>query len=205
MSGICPKMTVRAAAPTSKDFQPAIIPLLPSTNTAMLKTIVCNIHKPVLLRLLVCGNENTTKNPNNCPYPNHKDSAATKMVCRNSEIKLAQVYFRHEQITAMARSCIIVFIEGQYLTRTDELFELLLSTVNWLGIARERPYFYIFSYGRPECGLTHNTTRITLDRKIKSGIAGYSKDEDVCFVNGVSRIAERLILSYTSQFSVRVS
>jgi len=202
---ICPKMKIRAAAPTSEDFQPAIVPLLPSVNTAMLKTIVCNICEPVLLRLLACGDENTTKNPDDCPLPDHKNTAAAKTVCRDSKSKLAQVYFRHEQITAKARSCVIVFIEGQYLKRTDDLFELLLSTVNWLGIAPERPYFYIFGYGPPECGLTHNDTRTALDEKIKGCIAGYSESENVCFVNSVSRIAERLILRDTSPFSVRVS
>jgi len=202
---ICPEMKVRAAAPTSVSFQPSVIPLLPLSNMANLKTIVCNIHGPVLLRLLACWNANTAKNPGNCPYPDHKNNNAIKILCCHSPIKLAQVYFRHEQITAGARSCVIVFIEGFYLKKTNYVFNLLLSTVQWLGIAAERPYFYIFSYGPPQFGLTHNDTRIALDEKIKGGIAGYSENEAVCFVKGVSRTAQHLILNYTSSFSVTVS
>jgi hypothetical protein len=57
LAGVCPKMIIRTAAPRDKSI-PAKIILLPSPNVANLKWITCNILEPVLLRMLVCKDEN---------------------------------------------------------------------------------------------------------------------------------------------------
>lgn len=208
MPDICPEMIVRITASTpgnSQSDRSDIISLTPFSNTAMFKTIQFNTSEPVLLRLLMCRDENPTKNPDDCPCPDHKNRTATKMACRDSRNKLAQIYVRQERIAAQTRSCIIVFIERQYLTRIDELSKLLLSTVDWLGIAQERPYFYIFGYGSSGYGLTHDNTHIVLNKKIKGDIAGYSDSEEVCFVRGIIRGNDGLTIFPASRFSMKVS
>jgi hypothetical protein len=159
------------------------------------------VLEPVLLRLLVCKDENITKTPDDCPYPEHKNREATKWICNSSENKLAQIYIRHEKIAAKARSCLIIFVEGRYLGRTDELLETLLCTVSLLNIEQEKPYFYIFYYGQPVIQLTAANTCKLINNKIKEKIKIYSFDEDICIALPIRRTSESLIINHSKKFS----
>lgn len=158
------------------------VPLLPSSNTANLKRIVFNIHNSVLLRLLVCREENKTQIPNNCPYPEHKNSDAVNFAC-TSPNKLAHVYLRHEQMDDTARSCIIIFIEAMYLFTQDGLLKLFQDTVNWLNIAQEKPYFYVIPcYGKQQASVHTAFNSKILNMELRKVYKGYSNDEDICIV-----------------------
>lgn len=195
---ICPVMIVRASSCATGN----IIPLLLSPNTANLQRIVCNVHEPLLLRLLVCREKNVAHNSNDCPYPDHINSQALKKACRDSEKKLAQVYVRHEQLNKKARSCVLIFIERHTLNKTEELSKLLKDTVGWLQIAQEKPYFYIFHYGQPEFSVNTNNAIKSLNKKIKETIDGYSQDEDSCIGVSVIRGSESLtIITNSGKFS----
>ena len=135
MDKICPERIVRAASKTTDGDNPSIILLLDSPYTANLERIVCNVHEPVLLRLLVCKEENSTKKPDDCPYPDQKNRNASKRACSDSKEKLAQIYIRHEKWNVTARSCVLVFVEGKYLNDINELIKIFQNTVSWLNIA----------------------------------------------------------------------
>jgi hypothetical protein len=182
-------------------FNPNTITLIPSPNIANLKKIVCNAHEPVLLRLLVCKEEGGTRNADNCPYPEHKKETADKRACNASVDRLAQIYVRHEYINKRARSCVLVFIEGQYVSNTIALSQLLENTVNWLQIAQEKPYFYIFRYGQPVFGVDMNYAIKKLNSKIKEVFKVYAKDEDICIGVSVDRKEEFLQINQTSKFT----
>jgi hypothetical protein len=197
-------MIVRAASP-KEGVSPCIIELLPSPNTANLARIECNVLEAVLLRLLLCKDENPTGIPDDCLYPEHRNSEARKMACGSPEAKLAQIYIRHEKINVKSRSCLIVFVEGQYLHKIDDLLERMRNSVTWLNIADERPYFYIFHYGQPVFQLTANDSRKRISKKIKELFNGYSQDEDVCIMAPVQRNARSLIVNHFKKFSLKAS
>jgi hypothetical protein len=200
VAGMCPGRIVRAAVPTAGNI-PSKISLLPSPNVANLKWIVCNVLEPVLLRMLVCKDENSAGIFDNCPYPEHKNNAADKWTCVDSVGKLAQIYLRHNNTDQKSRSCIITFVEGQYLGKTDELLELLQNTIDWLNVKQEKPYFYIFYYGQPVNQLTANNSRHAINSKIKEIFSGYSQDEDACIIAPIRRDSECLIMKHTKRFS----
>jgi hypothetical protein len=199
---LCPKMIVRAAIP--KDgVSPCIVELLPSPNTANLARIECNVLEAVLLRLLLCKDENPARAPDDCPYPEHRNSEAVKLACDLSETKLAQMYIK--KMDGKSRSCLIVFIEGQYLSKIDELLERMQNSVAWLNIAGERPYFYIFHYGQPVFQLAANDSCKRISKRIKELFAGYSQDEDVCIMVSVRRDSKSLIINHFKNFSLKAS
>ena len=172
---------------------------------ANLERIICNVHEPILLRLLVCKEERNTDEPDSCLYPDHVNEKATKKACRDSNKKLAQIYIRHETINPVARSCVLVFIEGKYLSNTNVLIEIFQNTVNWLNIAKEKPYFYVFRYGVPQFDVTTNTASKNLNKKMKEILGGYSRGEDICFMLPVERDAKPLTINCTRIFSFRAS
>jgi hypothetical protein len=192
-------------APKNREFNPNTIELLPSKNVANLEKIVCNVLESVLLRLLVCKDEKSGKTPEDCPYPEHKNCEADKLVCNNSEAKLAQIYIRHDKVNAQSRSCVIVFVEAQYLSKTEELLERLQNSISWLDIENERPYFYIFHYGPPACQLTANNSCKRINAKMKELFTGYSQDEDICIAVSVQRGSKSLIVNHRTKFSLIAS
>ena len=205
MAKICPERIVRAASITTNGDNPSIIQLLDSPYTANLERIVCNVHEPVLLRLLVCKEENSSKKPDDCSYPDQKNMNANKRACSDSKDKLAHVYVRHEKWNAKARSCVLVFVEGKYLSNTNELFKIFQNTVNWLNIAQEMPYFYVFRYGQPQVFLTTIDAGKKLNQKMRETFNGYPKGEDICIMHSVEYGAEPLIINCAQKFFFRAS
>jgi hypothetical protein len=200
LNKICPGITIRAAKPKG-GVSPSIVELLPSPTTANLSKIECNVPEAVLLRLLTCKDENQTKMPEECPYPEHKNIGAEKLACNLHDIKLAQVYIKKEKSTGKSRSCLIVFIEGQYLNKKiNELLERLKNSVAWLDIEKEKPYFYIFYFGQPVFLLTANDSCRRINRRIKELFLGYSQDEDVCIMAPVQRNSSSLIINHFKIF-----
>jgi hypothetical protein len=201
----CPGITIRAAKPKG-GVSPSIIELLPSPTTAHLSKIECNVPEAVLLRLLACKDENPTKKPDDCPYPEHKSSGAEKLACNLHDIKLAQIYIKKEKNAGKSRSCLIVFIEGQYLNKKiDELLERLKNSVTWLDIENEKPYFYIFYFGQPVFLLTANDSCKRINKRIKELFLGYSRDEDVCIMAPVQRNSTSFIINHFEKFSLKAS
>jgi hypothetical protein len=121
---------IRATAPKDGNI-PSKVSLLSSANIANLTWITCNVPEAVLLRMLVCKDENSTGLPNDCPCPEHKNNTADTWTCSGFKGRLAQIYIRHETINPKSRSCVIAFVEGLNLSRTDELMELLKNTAAW--------------------------------------------------------------------------
>ena len=183
---ICPSIIVRASQPTADGSNPSVIKLLDSLNTANIERIVSYVGEPLLLRLLVCKEEKKRQRANNCPYPEHENNDATKKACANPENKLAHIYVRDEKTDKISRSCVVAFIEGLYLSKTDELLEIFKNTVEWLSIAQESPYFYIVRYGNPVVQTTINDSRTYLNKKIKEKFDGYLKNEDTCFIISIN-------------------
>ena len=198
MDDICPSVIIRAVACVKDGFNPNVIPLLLSPSTANLQRIVCNIQQPVLLRLLVCREETKSHNPDNCAYPEHKNIVASKRACCDSQEKLAQLYVRDECTDINARSYILVFIAGHYLSNIDALLHLLKNTVDWLHIAQEKPYLYVFYYGHPETGVAASYAIKKLNKKIKETFPAYAKDEDACIGVSVVRKSESLHINQTT-------
>jgi len=206
---ICPKSIIRASD-QQQDDNPAVVPLLPYENTANLKGIICNSHEPVLLRLLVCKELKEKDNQNKCPFANppyesHLNIEAAKQLCNEPIDKtFTQIYFRHEKTDKKARSCIVAFIEGDTLHRTDVLLEMFKNTVEWLQIAEEKPFYHVVFYGDPLFGNEHIKAEKELDEKMRETYSQYSKDEDICFMIFANKKSEVLRLYYTTIFSVKV-
>ena len=205
MTKICPQKIIRAASITTGCATPNTIQFLESSNTANLKRIICNVPEPILLRLLVCKDEKNTEYMEECPYPEHINTDATKKVCSDSDKKLAQIYIRHENYNNIARSCIIAFIEGKYIRETDKLLEIYQNTISWLDIAQEKPYFYVLSYGEPLFGLTTNDAKKNINIKIKEKFNEYQKGDEICNIVPVERKAEPLTINCGNKFSIRAS
>jgi hypothetical protein len=193
-------MIVRTVAPRGGNV-PGRIFLLPSPRVANLNWITCNVPEAVLLRMLVCKDENSTGLPNACPYPEHKNNTADMWTCRDFKGKLAQIYIRLNTTNPKSRSCVIAFVEGLNLSKTDELMELLKNTIAWLDIEQEKPYFYIFYYGHPANQLTANDSRHIINGKIKEFFNSYSRDEDACIMAPIRRDSECLIVNHAKKFS----
>jgi len=175
-----------------------LVPLLPSPNTANFKRIEFYIRNPVLLRLLVCKEENKTQTPINCLYPDHKNSNAVNIVC-NSPNKLAHIYLRHEKMDNVARSCVIFFIDTIYLFTPNGLLKLFTDTVNWLNIAHERPYFYvILRYNEQKTIANTEYNRKIINFELRKIYDGYSKDEDICIIIPANKQAELLRIDHTN-------
>lgn len=200
-------MIVRAGKPTNEEFSPSSVSLLSSPNVANLKRIVFYASEPILLRLLVCKDERVAGKIDTCPYPEHKKNDATNLACRDCKNVLAQIYIRLNRINLnrTLRSCVIVFVEGQYLSRTDDLLERLQCSVKWLNIELEQPYFYIFYYGQPMLLSNTNNSCKNINHKIKELFNFYSRDEDVCIVASVGRESESLIINHKNIFSCKAS
>jgi hypothetical protein len=206
MTDVCPEIIIRTAGPRDEDFSPSVITLSASSNVANLKNIVCNVLEPVLLRLLVCKEEKSVEKPDDCPYPDHKNHDAVRLACGETMTKLAQIYIRHDKINPKARSCLIVFIKGSYLSKTDEVMERLQNSVKWLNIAEEKPYFYIFCYGPPECLLAVTDSCKKIDSKLKEVFPSYSKEESICIPAQVPRHSEALFIKGNgAKFSLSTS
>jgi len=209
LADICPKIVVRASD-QQQDNKPAVVRLFPFENTANLSDIVCSSREPVLLRLLVCKELKERNNQDECPfadppYTGHKNVEATKYLCNEPENrKFSQIYFRHEKIDKKARSCVIAFIQGDSLHKTDVLLEIFKNTVEWLQIAEEKPFFHVVFYGDPLNGDDHTKAEKDLDEKMRELYSQYSKDEEICFMVYANKKAEVLRLNYTTIFSVRV-
>jgi hypothetical protein len=194
-------MIVRPTSHITGGFSPNTVQLIPSPNTANLNKIVFNMHLPILLRLLLCKEQRLTPSPDNCPYPEHKNDGVVKKTCGNSVDKMAQIYVRHEKMDTKARSCVLVFIEGHYLSNIDNLFLIVKNTVDWLQIAHEKPYFYIFHYGSPVFGTAATHAIKKLNKKIKELFTEYSQTEDICMGSPVGRRSESLQINHTVKFS----
>jgi hypothetical protein len=173
-----------------------------SPNVANLKRIVCNAHEPVLLRVLVCKDEKAAGVSGICPYPDHKNSGAVRLSCDDCKNVLAQIYLRLEQPdrSRALRSCIIAFVEGTYLSKTDDLVARLQHSVEWLDIKRERPLFYIFCYGEPLVKNTANNAFGRIDDRIREIFDFYPEGEDTCVLSQVRRDSEALIINPLSLF-----
>jgi hypothetical protein len=200
-------MIVRSARPKDKEFSPSIINLLSSKNVANLERIECNVLEPILLRLLACKDEKLLETSDDCPYPDHKNSGAVKLVCNTSEDKLAHIYIRNEKTGAESRSYVIIFVEGNYLSETDELMERLQNSVSWLDIAHERPYFYIFYYGQPQYNLTATDSCNRISERMRKLFPGYSKNENICIPASVMKRSKSLIVAMDAKkrISLRAS
>lgn len=204
MAEICPKKIVKPVSTQRGAAKPEIIPLLPSSNTAKLQRIIFDVRDHVLLRLLVCKEEITKNETSGCPYPEHTNNAATIKACGYSNKRLAHVYVRHEQTNEDVRSCVIVFIEGMRLCRTNELMDMLKNTVDWLEIAKEKPFFYIVRYGQAAINNTIDETRTTLTKKIKEIYKGYPDDDDTCIVLSVLHDSQSLMIDQTKKSIIKV-
>jgi len=206
---ICPKRIVRASD-QQQDDKPAVVSLLPYENTANLRDIVCNSHEPILIRLLVCKELKEKNNQDKCPftdtpYTGHINIEATKKLCNEPrDKKFTQIYFRHEKMDKKARSCVVVFIEGIFLHRTDVLIEQFKNTVEWLQIAEEKPFYHVVYYGDPLFPDDYTSAEKELDEKMREKYSQYSKDEEICFIIYANKEAEILRLHYTTIFSVKV-
>jgi hypothetical protein len=202
---VCPGRIVRSDSPKGGQFSPSIVNLLPSSNVANLEKIECNVLEPVLLRLLVCKEEKPARSSDDCPYHDHKNPDAVRFACNDSNDKLAQMYIRHDNLNTKSRSCVVLFVEGRYLSKTDELLKMMKNTVEWLGIARERPYFYIFHYGNPQFGVTATNSCRRINEGIKKHFTDYSQEEDVCRTAPVPRGSKSLVVNYSKNFLLRAS
>jgi hypothetical protein len=207
LTDICPEMIVRSGKPDGEEFSPSAVPLVSSPHVANLKRIICNVYEPVLLRVLVCKDENIAGGADTCLYPDHKNDEAIKLACNDCDNLLAQVYIRLDRPNGnrTLRSCVIAFVEGKYLSRTDDLLNRLHYSIAWLDIERERPHFYIFYYGQPMFQLNANNSRQLINNRIKEMFHIYSQEEDVCIVAPVGRYAESLIISHRNIFSCKAS
>ena len=206
---ICPKRIVRASD-QQQENKSAVVQLLPYENTANLNIIVCNSHEPVLLRLLVCKELREENNQNNCPFEapphtSHINAEADRRLCNEpGDKRFTQIYFRHEKIDKKARSCIVAFIQGDSLHKTDVLMEWFKNTVEWLQIAEEKPFYHVVFYGDPLFDNDYTAAEKDLDEKMRKIYSQYSKDEEICFIIYANKEAEVLRLHYTTTFSVRV-
>jgi hypothetical protein len=208
LTDICPEKILRAGIPADREHSPSVISLVSSPNVANLKRIVCNVLEPVLLRALVCKDEKAAAGETDiCPYPEHRNNNATNLTCNDCKNVLAQIYIRLDQAhcNCTLRSCIIAFVEGQYLSKTDDLLERLRCSVDWLNVKIERPYFYIFYYGQPMFLCNANNSCKSINQKIKKIFNFYSQDEDVCIVAPVGRKSESLIINHEKRFSCKAS
>jgi hypothetical protein len=203
---ICPKNIIRPSD-QQKDNNPAVVPLPPYKNITNLGSIVCSSHQPVLLRLLVC--KELKENNGNCPftvspYTGHINNQSTKQICNEPQNKpFTQIYFRHENIDKKARSCIVAFVEGYRLHRTDELITKFQNTVKWLKIAKENPFFHVIYYGDPLFDNDTSTANKELDEKMRKINSQYSKDEVICFITYATQKSQFLRLNHTTIFSVK--
>lgn len=202
MSGICPETIIRTTSNVTNGTSPNIILLSGSSNTANLERIVFNVHEPVLLRLLVCKEEKA--HPDICSFPEHENTYAVKFACKNSEVSLAQIYMRHEQINLKARSCVLIFIDGKYLQDTEKIIKIYENTVNWLNIADEKPFLYVLRFG-DSIGLTTKFIGIDINKKLKNIYRDYTDTEDICIMVSVARRAKPLVVNCTSKFSFNAS
>ncbi|MDR1230166.1 MAG: hypothetical protein LBK61_02070 [Spirochaetaceae bacterium] len=205
MTDICPNMIVRPGKPDNsgklvgKEINPNTVLLVSSPNVAHLQRIVCDTFEPTLLRVLVCKDEKSASKTDSCPYPEHKIDCAVKLACKDCKGALAQIYTRLEKFDPASRSCIVVFIAREYLSRTDDLLERLLCSVEWLNIELERPRFYIFYYGEPMLGPSANNSLKHINDKIKQRFKLYSQDEDTCIPVYVKSDAKFLIIKKNSK------
>lgn len=206
---ICPESIVRASEQTSGNFTNTTL-LISSFNTANLKSIVWDVHSPLLLRLLHCKEEKSKNNQNKCPftdppYTEHINKEATKKACIDSKNKLAQIYFRHEQFDIKARSCVVAFIESYNLHKIDLLLDLFYNTVEWLNIAKECPYFYIVHFDLPLFGNELIRINKKLDENLKQKYTGYLKDEKISFITNANKYSEFLKIICTTKFSMKTT
>jgi hypothetical protein len=197
-------MILRAAMPSGGEFSSSTVPLVPSHNVANLRRIVCNALEPVVLRMLVCKDERVVEEIDACSYPDHRNNEATKLACNDCKNELAQIYIRLERVND-SRSCVIAFVEGQYLSQIDDLLARLQYSVLWLDIKRERPYFYIFYYGQPMAQLATNNSSKHINDRIKEIFDFYPKEEETCIVAPVGRHSESLIINHRKKFSCKAS
>jgi hypothetical protein len=190
VADICPEKIVPSGS----------IPVLSSYRIANLKGILWNVRNPILFRMLVCKEEKIL-GTDGCPYPDHINTKATKKKGCDSKDKLAHIYFRHSFIDKKARSCVVIFTEGDSLhTKIDMLFDIYQNTVNFLNIATERPYFYIIIFGDPIFDNDYNSAHKMLEHKMKT----ISQNEDIFFIIYANKNAEVLNVTHTTKFSVRV-
>jgi hypothetical protein len=132
---------------------------------------------------------------------------ATRLACKDCENVLAQIYIKLDRPNCnhTLRSCVIAFVEGQYLSKTDDLLKRLQCSVNWLDIKLERPYFYVFYYGQPLLLSSADNSCRHINPGMKKIFDFYSQEENVCTVAPVERHSESLIIDHKNVFSCRAS
>ena len=205
MADICPEIIIKEDTPRKDDTGLRVIPLLSSSNTTNLKRIVFDVRDPFFLRLLVCKEAIPKAGPDNCPYQEHKKNEAAKRVCIDLEKKLAHVYVRRHQANDETRSFVIAFIEGRNLSKINEISAILENTVDWLDIAKERPFFYVIRYGQSASSLVTNQACADISERIKEIYKGYPDDENPCIVLQTLHDSKSLIIDHIKKTKIKVS
>jgi hypothetical protein len=198
------KFNLRAAKPPAKpdpndEFAASPVPL--TANSANLKNLACNSGVTVPVRLLaieesmpcaeVCGY--------NSPHYNGKE-------CIFSHDQFAHLYLGTEISNASIQHYIIAFVENTKIGEHQKLIDILCRTVNWLNIQNERPYFYIYYYGKePAFGDSFDDARINLTRMLRSCLGNYEEDDKFCRTSGVMTGARNFTISGSNPYQFTMS
>jgi hypothetical protein len=192
MSDFCPEMIVRVAH-TAAGFSPYEINLCPGPETANLSKIVCNSMIPILLRLLLCGKCKERLNISDCPYPDHKNCAASVIECCCARTDIASLYIAQDP--PKKEHYLIVFIEGMMIGRKDDLVKILNETIELLNINNEHVHFCIFYYGPPVITNELNSVQEYVNKIFAPLLASYRPNEDICTARQIQRKADSLTIS----------
>jgi hypothetical protein len=195
---------MRAAKPPAHQdpddvFVTSPVPLI--SNSAHLQNLSCNSGVAVPVRLLAI--EESVPCAEVCAYDSPHYNGA---VCIFSHDQFAHLYLGTEIHNASIQHYIIAFVENTKIGEYQELIDILCRTVSWLNLGNERPYFYIYYYGKqPAFGDNLDEARNNITRKLRSCLNNYEEDEKFCRTSGVKTDALNFTLSGSNPYQFTVS
>ena len=198
------KFNMRAARPPvhqdpDDEFVASPVPLI--SNSAHLQNLSCNSGVTVPVRLLAI--EESVPCAEACEYnsPHYNGT-----VCIFSHDQFAHLYLGTEINNASIQYYIIAFVENTKIGEYQELIDILCRTVSWLNLGNERPYFYIYYYGKqPAFGDNFDDARNNITRKLRSCLNNYEEDEKFCRTSGVMTGAFNFTISGSNPYQFTVS
>ncbi len=196
----CPrKIFMRGAKAHDGSFCPSSYNL--ASNSVNLQKISCNSGVTVPIQLLAI------EESKDCSDVCTERPGSDTEICEMNHDLFAHIYITTENSNLFIKHYIVVFVERTKIGRYEELIKILLHTIEWLKIKNERPYFYIYYYGKqPVITNELAAARNRIIRTLRLNLNNYKKEESFCRTSNMSKEkTENFTISSSNPYQFNIS
>ena len=175
-----------------------------TNNFVNLQKIICN--SGVTVPILLLAAQETVSCEVDAVVCTHNKSTHNGLVCYFDHKLYAYIYISTEINDAFIKHYIIAFIEGTKIGRYKDTIDLLYRTVLLLKLQNERPYFFIYYYGKqPPFETNLDDARKNITRALRKDLPNYKANESFCTTRKVTKNAPDFIIYDSNPYRFTVS